>query len=186
MKNWIIATVALFLNASLAFAGEAPASASTCTACHGADGVSVNPQWPNLAGQNADYLAAQLTAFRDGERENLAMAPFVASLSDADIRELAIWYSVQPLTISANGDPKLVSAGENLSGYCMGCHGVNGVPAADEWPRLAGQNATYLHSQLSAFKSGKRVNSHMAAAIAPLGDAEFAALAAYYSQLKPQ
>jgi len=60
-----------------------------------------------------------------------------------------------------------------------------GRPVADEWPVLAGQHAAYLKTQLQAYKSGARVNPLMQAAIAQLGDAEFAALAAYYSQMSP-
>ena len=185
MKIWFVTVVALLLNMSLATASDAPASAATCAACHGAKGVSVNPQWPNLAGQNSAYLAAQLTAFRDGQRDNPAMAPFVASLSDSDIKEISDWYGAQPVTTTANGNAELVAAGENLSSYCKACHGMSGSPAAQEWPALAGQHAPYLQNQLAAFKSGARANGYMAAALAQLGDTEFAALAAFYSQLQP-
>ena len=62
---------------------------------------------------------------------------------------------------------------------------MQGVPAADEWPIIAGQHAQYLQQQLAAYKSGARVNPHMQAAIAHLGEEQFKALAAYYSQLSP-
>lgn len=186
MNKWIVASLALLLNASLVAAEDAGARTQACIACHGADGVSVNPQWPNLAGQHEDYLVAQITAFRDGERSNPAMAPFVKALSDEDISAIAKHYSSLEVTVTANGDPALVDRGENLSAYCKGCHGMQGIPAANLWPILAGQHAPYLQNQLAAFKSGARVNSHMAAAIANMGDAEFAALAAYYSQLQPR
>ena len=186
MKIWIVASVILLLNAVPAVAGDAAAKVQACTACHGAQGVSANPQWPNLAGQNAEYLVDQITAFRDGGRENPAMAPFVASLSDSDIQAIAAHYASLAVTVTANGDASMVAAGENLSSYCKACHGMEGKPAANAWPIIAGQHAPYLQNQLAAFKSGARVNSHMAAAIAPMGDSEFAALAAYYSQLQPR
>jgi cytochrome c553 len=148
-------------------------------------GVSANPEWPSLAGQNAGYLAAQIIAFRDGVRENLVMAPFVATLSDADVAALADYFAAQDPVATASGDPGLVSSGENLAAYCKACHGMQGYPATNEWPALAGQHARYLENQLAMFKSGKRVNGHMQAVVAPLGPAEFAALAAYYSQLAP-
>lgn len=185
MNKWIITCVALLLNASFALAGDAGAKTQACSACHGANGVSVNPQWPNLAGQNATYLAAQIRAFRDGERSNPAMAPFVASLSDADVEAIAEHYAAMDIAVTANGDAAKVATGENLRSYCIGCHGMDGSPATDAWPTLTGQHAPYLQNQLQAFKSGARINSHMAAAIASMGDPEFAALAAYYSQLKP-
>ena len=184
MKNWILAGIALLLPAAT-IAEQAPASAQACVACHGKAGVSANPEWPNLAGQHATYLADQITAFRDGTRDNPAMAPFVKNLSDADIAALAKYFaSLEPAT-TANGDPKLVARGETLSAYCKACHGMQGRPAADEWPVIAGQHAPYLQKQLAMFKSGARINGHMQAALSALGEAEFAALAAYYSQLKP-
>lgn len=186
MIKWIVASAILLLNAALAVAGDGAPKVQACTACHGAQGVSANPQWPNLAGQNAAYLVAQITAFRDGTRENLAMAPFVASLSDADIQAIADHYASLEVTVTANGDAAQVATGENLSSYCKACHGMQGIPAADAWPIIAGQHAPYLQNQLAAFKSGARVNSHMAAAIARFGEPEFAALAAYYSQLEPR
>jgi cytochrome c553 len=60
-----------------------------------------------------------------------------------------------------------------------------GVPVANEWPVLAGQQAPYLQKQLAAFRSGERVNPLMQMAVGQLGDEQFAALAAYYSQLAP-
>jgi cytochrome c553 len=183
MKKWIIVSIALLCGSNPALAAEMPARAQACVACHGQTGVSSSPEFPNLAGQHAAYLAIQITAFRDGSRSNPAMAPFVSGLTDAEITELAAYYSAQPRGTAANGDATLVSGGESLSGYCKACHGMAGVPVADEWPVLAGQQAPYLQKQLAAFRSGERINPLMQAAIAHLGDPEYAALAAYYSQL---
>ena len=77
-------------------AGDAAAGktkSATCAACHGANGISPNDMWPNLAGQKEGYLKAQLKAFRDGQRNNPMMAPMAAPLSDADIDDLAAYYS---------------------------------------------------------------------------------------------
>jgi cytochrome c553 len=165
---------------------EAPSQAQACATCHGPEGQSSNPQWPNLAGQHAGYLALQLRAFRSGERENAAMALFVKNLSDEDIQVLADYYAGLPLAIAANGDKQLVERGENLAGYCKACHGMQGIPVAEVWPVLAGQNAPYLLAQLKAYKNLERVHSLMQAALSQLDEADFAALAAYYSQLKPE
>lgn len=175
----------LLVNITGVYAGDAPAAAQACVACHGKTGVSANPEWPNLAGQNAGYLALQIRAFRDGERANPAMAPFVKGLSDADINALAAFYAGQEPARAANGDAALVARGENLSAYCKSCHGMQGRPVADTWPNLAGQHAAYLQKQLVAFHSGERKNTHMQVVVKPMGDPEFAALAAYYSQLAP-
>ena len=72
-------------------AGKAKAAA--CAACHGENGISTNPLWPNLAGQQGPYLIAQLKAFRDGSRQNPLMSPMATGLSDADIENLAAYYS---------------------------------------------------------------------------------------------
>jgi len=183
-KLKIVCMVALLLGSGLASA-ELPAKARACASCHGQAGVSSNPLWPNLAGQKAGYLATQLAAFRDGSRVSPAMIPFVKGLSDVDIDTLAHYFATLPAGKAANGDSALVAKGENLSGYCKACHGMKGKPVAPVWPDLAGQQGAYLEAQLVAFKNGARENAHMQTVITRFGKQEFAALAAYYSQLDP-
>ncbi|WP_116366008.1 c-type cytochrome [Parahaliea mediterranea] len=188
MKNRVyrvLAATVLTVASGTAIA-EAPGPAQSCVACHGQQGQSASAQWPNLAGQHAAYLADQITAFRDGTRENEAMMPFVKELSDEDIQQLADYYAKLPLTTSASGDPALVERGQGLAGYCSACHGMRGEPVAQNWPILAGQHAAYLEQQLKAYKSSKRVHPLMQAALSRLGNDDFKALAAYYSQLVPE
>jgi cytochrome c553 len=64
-----------------------------CGACHGNNGISMIPMYPNLAGQKEQYLVLQLKAFRDGERKNMVMAPMSAGLSDTDIANLSAYYA---------------------------------------------------------------------------------------------
>ena len=71
------------------------AKSATCSACHGMDGNSANPEWPNLAGQHEVYIVRQLKAFRAGERQNVLMSPMAAILSDEDIADLAAYFSSQ-------------------------------------------------------------------------------------------
>jgi cytochrome c553 len=98
MKLFFAASLLMFSSVSLA-AGDAAAGkakAATCGACHGANGVSMIPNYPNLAGQKADYIVAQLKAFKSGERKgaNAAiMAPMSADLSEQDMLDLAAYYS---------------------------------------------------------------------------------------------
>ena len=76
--------------------GDADAGASKaalCAACHGQNGISSNPLWPSLAGQQEAYLAKQIKAFRDGERVDVSMQPFVANLTDQDVEDLAAYYA---------------------------------------------------------------------------------------------
>ena len=69
------------------------AKSATCAACHGANGISQIPMYPNLAGQKEQYLALQMKAFRDGERKNMVMAPMAKPLSDEDIANLSAYYA---------------------------------------------------------------------------------------------
>jgi cytochrome c553 len=90
-------TTGLLLNpGSTALAGDAEkgkAKSAVCVACHGTDGISPNPQWPNLAGQKDQYLILALKAYRDGDRQNPIMSPMAQGLSDEDIENLAAYYS---------------------------------------------------------------------------------------------
>jgi cytochrome c553 len=97
MRNSLsLALGAVLLMGGAAVAGDIAAGktkAASCAGCHGADGISANPLWPNLAGQKAPYLAKQLKAFRDGVRQDPMMSAMARPLSDADIENLAAYYS---------------------------------------------------------------------------------------------
>ena len=91
----MIATVLLAMSGSV-IAGDVDAGkakAVSCAGCHGANGISSNPLWPNLAGQKDGYLAKQMKAFRDGTRNDPMMSPMAKPLSDADIDNIAAYYS---------------------------------------------------------------------------------------------
>lgn len=91
----ILTSVLLSVSGSV-LAGDAAAGktkAASCAGCHGAAGISNNPMWPNLAGQKAGYLIKSLKAFRDGTRTDPMMGPMAKPLSDADIDNLAAYYS---------------------------------------------------------------------------------------------
>jgi cytochrome c553 len=75
--------------------GTAPKAAQTCVACHGAEGVGILPEYPNLAGQHEDYIANSLRSYKSGVRKNAVMAGMAAALTEKDIRELAAYYSSQ-------------------------------------------------------------------------------------------
>jgi cytochrome c553 len=175
MKNWLAIALTLFVSTAMGSAmagGDAEAGktkSANCVACHGADGNSVNPEWPKLAGQNEKYLAKQLGYFQHGERENSTMSGMVTGLSESDIDDIAAYYASQTSTIGA-ADPELVELGQKIyragnsdSGVapCMGCHGPDGAgnPAAG-YPALRGQHAVYIESQLHGFAEGKRVNEN--------------------------
>ena len=86
-----------FLGWLIAAAGKT--KAAMCAVCHGLDGLSKNPEAPNIAGDNATYLKKQLHAFKSGERQNPQMSIVASGLSDEDIADLAAWYSSLKVTV---------------------------------------------------------------------------------------
>lgn len=98
MKKQVLALMAAaFMAVSAnAVAGDAAAGkakAATCAACHGMDGISKMPIYPNLKGQKQAYLTKQMKAFRDGTRKDATMNAMAKPLSDADIENLSAYYS---------------------------------------------------------------------------------------------
>lgn len=72
-----------------------PSMATTCASCHGARGVSTNPQYPSLAGQKSDYLLRALQEYKSGKRKNAIMNGMASGLSLAQMKKLADYYSQQ-------------------------------------------------------------------------------------------
>jgi len=156
--------------ASVAFAeGNAEngeALSAQCAACHGADGNSVVPAWPKLAGQGEKYLLKQLRDTQSGDRVIPEMTGIVANLSDQDLQDLAAYYAAGTMQLSgANADDaELLAEGEQLFrggdaergvAACIGCHSPTGsgnAPAG--YPRLSGQHPEYIAAQLHAFRTG--------------------------------
>ena len=89
-------TSALLAASGSVLAGDAAAGkakAASCAGCHGANGISNNPMWPNLAGQKDGYLVKAMKDYRDGNRNDPMMSPMAKPLSDADIENLAAYFS---------------------------------------------------------------------------------------------
>lgn len=172
-----------------------------CAACHGADGNSPLAPNPKLAGQIPEYLAKQLADYkprgaRKPERDNAVMAGMVATLSEADMRNLAAYYAAQPLKPAFAKDKELAARGQRLYrggnlatgvAACAGCHGPDGAGIPSQYPRIAGQFAEYIEAQLQAFKSGVRANDPngmMRGVAARMSDAEIKAVAEYVAGLR--
>ena len=64
-----------------------------CQGCHGADGISLSPEVPNLAGQKEEYLAKAIGDYRSGVRKNPIMGSMVGEVSDADAADIAAYFS---------------------------------------------------------------------------------------------
>ncbi len=149
-----------------------PEKAALCTACHGVDGNSNNPEWPNLAGQNSDYLKKQLLDYKNGKtRKAPMMTAIVAGLTEKDMDELSHYYAhlkrakgSVPEKYLKRGE--LLYRGGDLDKHiaaCIACHGPNGLGNNEAgFPVMSGQHAVYLRLQLEAFKNKIRSNDYNA------------------------
>jgi cytochrome c553 len=206
-----ILAIAVMLSAMSAVAAELPFKGDAakaqgivnqvCAACHAADGNSQIPANPKLAGQIPEYLYKQLDNFKaaagkKAERESPVMAAMVASLTPADMRNLAAYFAGQTAKPGVAKSKDLVVlgqliyrggiAGEGIAA-CASCHGPNGAGMPAQFPRLSGQHAEYIEAQLKAFRSGARandLNGSMRGVAGRLSDREISAVADYIAGLR--
>ncbi len=174
-------------------AGEARFTAA-CAACHGADGNSGSPANPKLAQQHPDYIVKQLQEYKSGKRANAVMSGMAATLSDADMKNIAAWLTTQKAKPGFAKDKELVSLGERIwrggiadrnIAACAGCHSPNGAGIPAQYPRLSGQHADYTAAQLVAFRDGVRKNNlQMSQVAAKLNDREIKAVSDYVAGLR--
>ena len=169
----------------------------TCVACHGGDGNSVNPLWPNIAGQHATYTAETLIAFREGKRYDPVMTNQAMLLAEEDIDDIAVYFEGLQAAVQSVADPSTVSRGETLYrggdsengiAACIACHGPAGRGnAAAGYPALAGQHAAYTAKQLRDYASGARESDGptevMRAIAARLTQDDIAAISSYLQGL---
>lgn len=185
----------------------APATATdiasgVCAGCHNADGNSVIPMNPILAGQQAEYITKQLMDFKATEsapakRNSPVMSSMVAALSPEEMNQLGVYYAKQKTTPSqiAVDDDKLIELGKLLyhggslaNGVpaCASCHGPNGSGIPPRYPAIAGQHAEYTITQLNLFSTGDRANDKdvMQQVITRLNGYEKRAVSAYISTMR--
>jgi cytochrome c553 len=172
-KRWVwllLAVGAAPLALAKGSADAGAAKAVTCTACHGPNGNSANPLWPNLASQNAAYIVGQLKQFKANTRINSqgVMMGMALTLNDQDVQDVATYFATQTLT-GLEADPsywqagqKLYRGGDTARGIpaCMACHGPSGHgnPAAG-YPALRSQHSQYVVKQLTEYATGKRYSA---------------------------
>ena len=172
-----------------------------CAACHAADGNSVVPVNPKLAGQIPEYLHKQLSNFKAGpngkaERPNPVMTAFASALSPEDMSNVVAYLAGQKPKSGAAKSKDTVVLGQKLwrggdvaKGIpaCASCHGATGAGLPVQYPRLAGQHADYMEVQLKAFRAGERANDAgkaMRTVALKMTDAEIKAVADYAAGLK--
>lgn len=179
------------------------AKSDLCQGCHGGDGMSVNPECPNLAGQKAGYIVKQVTDFQKGHRNNDTMSPMAGMVENMqDLKDIAVFFSSMNTMTAAKfmtpapSDKKLIAQGEKLYAEgnmaeglyaCVNCHGQKGKgkDASNQiFPVIGGQHEAYLRKQLTDFRAAARTNdpAGMMGDIAKrIGDNELDALVAYLS-----
>lgn len=169
-------------------------SNGVCVSCHTNDGSRGTPAFPILQGQHPNYLVKQLTEFKAGKRVNAIMKAMATALSEEDMRNVAAFYASKQAKPGFAKDKDLAALGEKIyrGGIadrsipaCAGCHSPNGAGIPIQYPRLAGQHADYIESQLVSFRGGVRKNSvQMTGVAAKLNDREIKAVSDYIAGLR--
>lgn len=165
-----------------------------CIACHGEAGKSMLPENPVLAQQHPEYLVKQLSEYKDGKRADPIMLGMAAMLSDEDMKNVSAYLAQQKAEPGAATDKDLAALGEKIYrggiqdrniASCAGCHSPNGAGIPAQYPRLSGQHAQYVVTQLNHFRDGTRANNQqMTDVAAKLNDKEIKALGEYIAGLK--
>jgi cytochrome c553 len=172
-----------------------------CAGCHNADGNSVIPTNPSLAGQHAEYITRQLENFKSQEgkspeRESAIMGAMAAPLSEEDMKNLGAYYAQQAPKPGAAKDKALAEQGEKLYRggnletsvpACASCHSPNGVGIPPNYPRIAGQHAEYVLAQLRAFRTEERTkdpNNVMHMIASRMSEREMRAVSEFISGLR--
>ena len=162
-----------------------------CFLCHGMQGESNSEVFPRLAGQHWEYTAKQLAQFKSGERKSTAMAGMTAKLSADEMVALGKYFESITLSPEPAKDAGLAAVGQyvfqsgnKFSGVpaCASCHGKEAL-GTSQLPRLAGQNAVYIETQLKSFGTRTRTNDNavMHSIVERMTPLEMAAVAEYVS-----
>ena len=171
---------------------------ASCVACHGNGGISINPVWPKLAGQHANYLETQLYEFQkgpNGSRNNAVMYGIALTLTNEDIKDISAYYASLDNSIGLTDDNYL-SNGQNIYRggnleykiqACMACHGPNGQGnSLAGIPSLSGQHSEYIYQQLKNFQKSDRANDYnkmMRNIVNRMSDEEMKAVSEYIEGL---
>ena len=175
---------------AVAFLFSAAAQAADpniCVACHGDGGNSTNPAVPSIAQQPAQFISTSLFMFREGNRKNDLMTPMAKPLSNAEMNDLAAYFSsLKPSPPKHKASAESAAAGPALADkfMCTQCHGP-ALLGTQHIPRVAGQLPDYLRTQLKGFKASKRfdMDGNMTSAAQALTEKDIEILADYLGGL---
>lgn len=195
LRIGLLAPVLVFAMGSVAAQSDTARAekivSGSCFLCHGENGESSSEIFPKLAGQHANYIAKQLENFKSGNRKSTAMADMSSRLSAEDMVALGRFFESKKSDPEAIKDPELAGvgryifhSGNKFSGVpsCASCHGKDGLGTAN-LPRLAGQYASYIETQLKLFSQRERTNDNavMHSIVSKMSPLEIAAVAEYVS-----
>lgn len=156
--------------------------AGLCRTCHGLNGFARIPIAPNIGGEDPDYIARQLRAFRDGSRVHEMMTVVAQGLDDQAIADLAAWFASQIIHVALPAGTTEAEAPP----LCVACHGADGVAVMEDAPNLAGENVVYVETQLKAFRTDKRTHEVMSDIAKSLTEDEMRAAADWYAAIRLQ
>jgi cytochrome c553 len=176
---------ALFISATHAQTDD---RVKTCAGCHGPDGVSVTAGTPSIAGQPRIFLENYLVMTREGLRGNEVMQALLKNIPDKDIAAFSLHFSkLKPKAREEKPDPALFKRGQQVAAKnrCASCH-ESSFRGREQMPRLAGQREEFLAEVMLQYRQNRRPggDSLMSAALFGIPEADFKALAHYFSHLK--
>jgi cytochrome c553 len=160
-----------------------------CKACHGLDGKGLAPGIPNLAAQREGYLLASLKEYKEGKRPHAALRDMAANMSDADMRNVAVYFAgLPPVAAASKGAPagsSLYEEGKALAAACTKCHGEDGNSKTPGTPSLAGQQPHYLVAAIQEYHQGERQTAAMKSMLTGVDRLELEKLGLYFASQTP-
>ena len=203
MRNFLLGMIALSTLAACSEEQGQPAQLTDieagkaiaeerCSGCHGLDGRGQESDIPDLAAQPADYLADALHAYKDGRRHHAALRDMVSGMSEAEIRNIAAYYSSLPaveVSVETAPTPRgeaVYEDGAEIAAICTDCHGENGYSEEPGIPSLAGQQPAYLIASTLEYVKGKRGHAEKEQMLQGLRQIDIEKMSLYFaSQLPP-
>jgi cytochrome c553 len=160
-----------------------------CKGCHGLDGRGAAPAIPNLAAQRERYLLASIKAYKEGKRTHAALREMAEHMSEADVRNVAAYYTSLPPIATASGKNAQIflpyENGKALASACTKCHGEDGNTKTPGIPSVAGQQLRYFVVAIQEYLNGLRKTDPMHSLLRRLSKLDMESLALYFASQTP-